>query len=196
MDEQHKTTQTGMIISPAEVYQKILKLAKDEKYHTVVLTFTQVQVLGGDEVLMNLERGKFLLASKFSTYWLVTPNPEPGSGDISYAEGHGDAVAFYHDIRGSKKETEGDDMENITLTCKRLAVRDKDHRWQWFGPPVHFTLQGGFEHPLKWGTSYAVLESMCQDLVKQYGLEYCKEHATVVEAPSEHAYELIDMEIL
>lgn len=99
MDEQHKTTQTGMIISPAEVYQKIQNLAKDEKYHTTVLTLAQAQEFGGYEVLMNLEREKFLLASKFSTYWIITPNPDPGSGDISYAEWHGDATAFYKEKR-------------------------------------------------------------------------------------------------
>lgn len=87
-------------------------------------------------------------------------------------------------------------MENITIRCERIAIRDKDHRWQWFGPPVHFTVQGAFERPRQWGTSHAVIESMCRDAVKQYGLEYYKEHAQIVEAPSEQAYELVDMETL
>lgn len=87
-------------------------------------------------------------------------------------------------------------MENTTLRCERIAIRDNDHHWQWFGPAVHFTLQGGFERPLKWASSYAVIESMCQDLVKQHGLEYCKEHVQIVEAPSEQVYALIDMETL
>ncbi len=80
-------------------------------------------------------------------------------------------------------------LNNPTLTCKRVAVKLPGKTWGWFGPPVHFKLKGWLEYPLQWYTANAVLESMCEGAVKEYGFENCK----IIEAPSEEVYELVDL---
>ncbi len=81
------------------------------------------------------------------------------------------------------------EIKNVTLKCSRIAVRCPDNAWGWFGPAVHFKLKGWLEHPLQWYTANAVLESMCESAVKEYGFDNCK----IIEASSEETYELVDL---
>ena len=88
-------------------------------------------------------------------------------------------------------------MNNVELALKRIAIRPPRQSWQWFGPPVHFTARGFYEEP-KWYIANGVIESMCRDIVELYGMDFIKdaENARIVEAPSEHALELVDLRTL
>lgn len=88
-------------------------------------------------------------------------------------------------------------INNTPLTIKRIAIRPPSQRWQWFGPPIHFTLNGFLEEP-KWYIAHCVIESMCAEIVEIYGLDFIKnaENARIIEAPNEHALELVDLRML
>lgn len=88
-------------------------------------------------------------------------------------------------------------MDNITLSCKRIAIKPPEESWQWYGPIVPFTVQGSLEDP-PWYTANRILENMCEDVVKLHGLDWFKDkdHAKIVYAPNEQAIEKVDLEAL